>query len=234
MTIDTNNILNNIQLQFTQILQPNKIEDNNSVDKIFNDSINSDIDSTKANLMAYNDAIGYMQIAQGVLEGVAKETEILQKLDVAVHNDALNSEDKNILRHQMQEIKKGITQTLTNTTYNGINVFNHSFKLGDESISLEVSSDSLDINDSKSIEKFAKFIHNTLSDIASFSANATKKSEELSAKFVNEAYSKAQFEPDVAKDINLVKNEKLQFESSILASVHNTDLLAEQMQTLLG
>jgi len=233
MTIDTNNILNNIQLQFTQILQPNKIEDNNSVDKIFNDSINSDIDSTKANLMGYNDAIGYMQMAQGALQGVAKETEILQKLDVAIHNDALNSEDKNILRHQMQEIKKGISNILENSTYNGINVFNHTFRLGDESISLEVSSDMLDINDSKSIEKFAKYIHNTLSDISSFTANLTKKSEELTAKLVTETYSENQFKPDVAKDIEVVKNEKLQFEASVLASVHNSDLLAQQIKTLL-
>jgi len=234
MTIDTNNILNNLQINLSYISQLNKIDNTDSVDKIFHDSISSDIDVTKANLMAYNDAIGYMQIAQGALQGVAKETEILQKLDVALHNDALNSEDKNILRHQMQDIKKGISNILDNTTYNGVKVFNHTFRLGDESISLEINSDMLDVNDSKSIEKFAKYIHNTLSDIASFSANLTKKSEELTAKFVTEAYSKSQFEPDIAKDINLVKNEKLQFEASILASVHHTDLLAEQMKYLLG
>jgi len=234
MTINTDNILNNLQMSLSYISQPNKVDNTDSADKTLHDSISGNMDSTKANLMAYNNAIGYMQMAQGALQGVAKETEILQKLDVATHNDALNSDQKEMLTHQMQEIKKGITQTLTHTTYDGINVFNHSFKIGDESVSMEVSSDSLDINDSKSIEKFSKFIHNTLSDIASFSVSATKKSEELSAKFVTQAYSKSQFEPDVAKDINLVNTEKLNFQTSILASVHNTNLLAEQMQNLLG
>jgi len=234
MTINTNNILNNLQMSLSHLSQPNKIDNSDSADKILHSSVNSDMDSTKANLMAYNDAIGYMQMAGGALQGVEKQTEILQKLDVATHNDALNSDQKEMLTHQMQEIKKGITQTLTHTTYNGINVFNHSFKIGDESVSLEVSSDSLDLNNSKSIEKFQKFIHTTLSDIASFSSSATKKSEELTSKFVNEAYSKAQFEPDIAKSVNNINKDNLQLNATTLAAAHNGDLLAQQIHNLLG
>jgi len=234
MTINTNNILNNIQMNLRNISNLTQTESNNPADKILHDSISSDIDSTKANLMAYNDAIGYMQVADGVLQGIVKQTETLQTLNVALHNDALNSDQKEMIHHQMQEIKKGITQTLTNTTYNGINVFNHTFRLGDESVSLEVNSNSLNIDDEKSIENFHKFLHNTLSDIAAFTLKATENTKVLTSKIVNESYSKSQFEPDIAKNIIDLNTNELKLQASILASVHNSDLLAKQMQTLLG
>jgi len=228
MTIDTNNFLvNNIQMNLMNIANISNTENNNinTADEILHDSLRSDINSTKASLMAYNNAIGYMQVADSVLQGVVKQTETLQKLDVALHNDALNSDQKEMIHHQMQEIKRGIDQTLTTTTYNGINVFNHTFRLGDESVSLEVNSKSLDINDSESIEKFHKFLHNTLSDIASFTLKATENSKLLTSKIVNESYSKSQFEPDIAKNMIDLNTNELKLQASILASVHHTDLL---------
>jgi flagellin len=234
MNINTNNILNNLQMNLSQIAQPNRVDNSETADVINHDSINSDMNSTKANLMAYNDAIGYMQIADGVLDGISKQTEVLNKLDVAMHNDALNSDQKSMLKNQMQEIKKGITQTISNTTYNGMNVFNNSFKLGDENVSLEVKSDMLNINDSKSIHNFQKFIDNTRSDIGSFMVGANKKADELTAQFVNEANSKAQFEPDIAQNINNINKDKLQLNASNFAAAHNTDLLAQQIYNLLG
>lgn len=101
-------------------------------------------------------------------------------------------------------------------------------------MSLEIKSDSLDINDSKSIADFQKFIHNTRSDIASFTIGATEKANELTSKFVNEASSKAQFEPDMSNNINNIKKDNLQLNASTFAAVHNTDLLAQQMKNLLG
>jgi flagellin len=234
MQINTNNILNNLQLNLAKIANSSKVDSKDSADKILNDNIQSEMDSTKAELMNYNDAIGYMQIADGALQGISQQTEVLNKLDVASHNDALNDEQKGMLREQMQEIKKGITQTLTNTTYNGINVFNNSFRLGDENVSLEIKSDSLDINDSNSIANFQKYINNTRSDIAAFTLNATAKSNELTTKFVNEASSKAQFEPDIAQSVNNIKKDNLQLSASTIAMAHNTNLLAEQMKSLLG
>jgi flagellin len=234
MQINTNNILNNLQLNLVQITEPNRVNDTDSADKILHDSMSSDMNSTKAELMNYNDAIGYMQIADGVLNGISKQTDVLNKLDVATHNDALNDDQKGMLREQMQQIKKSISETISNTTYNGLNVFNNSFRLGDEDVSLEIKSDSLDINDSKSIADFQKFIHNTRSDIASFTIGATEKANELTSKFVNEASSKAQFEPDMANNINNIKKDNLQLNASTFAAVHNTELLAQQMKNLLG
>ncbi len=234
MQINTNNILNNLQLNLVQITEPNRVNNTDSADKILHDSMSSDMNSTKAELMNYNDAIGYMQIADGVLNGISKQTDVLNKLDVATHNDALNDDQKGMLREQMQQIKKSISETISNTTYNGLNVFNNSFRLGDEDVSLEIKSDSLDINDSKSIADFQKFIHNTRSDIASFTIGATEKANELTSKFVNEASSKAQFEPDMANNINNIKKDNLQLNASTFAAVHNTELLAQQMKNLLG
>lgn len=234
MQINTNNILNNLQLNLVQITEPNRVNDTDSADKILHDSMSSDMNSTKAELMNYNDAIGYMQIADGVLNGISKQTDVLNKLDVATHNDALNDDQKGMLREQMQQIKKSISETISNTTYNGLNVFNNSFRLGDEDVSLEIKSDSLDINDSKSIADFQKFIHNTRSDIASFTIGATEKANELTSKFVNEASSKAQFEPDMANNINNIKKDNLNLTASTFAAAHNTELLAQQMKNLLG
>jgi flagellin len=101
MQINTNNILNNLQFNLAQIADASKVDSTDSADKILHDSISSDMNSTKAELMNYNDAIGYMQIADGVLQGISDQTDVLNKLDVATHNDALNDDQKGMLREQM-------------------------------------------------------------------------------------------------------------------------------------
>jgi flagellin len=166
INLNTNTILHNLETNLNKIADPSKIDETNSADKTIDDSFRSDINSKKAELMNYNDAIGYMQIADGALQSVSQQTQILHKLDVATHNDALNSQQKSMLHHQMAEIQRGISDTLSNTTYNGINVFNNTFRVeNDISVSLHVDSKRLDITDSDSILEFQKFVDKTRSDI---------------------------------------------------------------------
>ena len=215
MQINTNNILNNLQLNIAQIAQFQKENSQN----IENESINSNkLDSTKADIMSYNDAIGYMQIASGTLNELSKQTETLNTLNKAVHNDSLNESQKEILKHQMKDIKETMSKMIENTKYNGENVFNHSFRLGNESISLEVSTDKLDINNQDSINKFDDFIHNTLRDISAFTLKANKHSEELLQKLVNET--------------NLQK-QQVELNPTNISQSHNIELLYQQLNNLL-
>jgi len=215
MQINTNNVLNNLQLNLSQIAQVQKDNSQN----IENESVKSnELDSTKAEMMNYNDAIGYMQIAGGTLHELSKQTESLNTLNDAIHNDTLNDSQKDILKTQMKDIKENMSKMLENTKYNGENVFNHSFKLGNESISLEVNSDSLDINNQKSINKFDDFIHNTLKDVSSFTLKANKESEVLLQKLVNETNS---------------QNQQVELNPMNIAASHNSELLYQQLNNLL-
>jgi hypothetical protein len=72
------------------------------------------------------------------------------------------------------------------------------------------------------------------SDCNESSFRISSNSNPFLACSLNEASSKAQFEPDMANNINNIKKDNLQLNASTFAAVHNTDLLAQQMKNLLG
>jgi len=235
MNINTNNILNNLQTNLIKLSAQDKIDDsNNSVDKMLYDNISSDMLDSQQEILNFNEAVGYMQVADGVLSNISDQTDELNTLSVASNNAALNSDQKSMLNSQMQDIVNNINKTITDTTYNGKNVFNSDFQINNQSINLEINTDSLDTTNQKSILDFQKHINSLRSDISSFMNGANTNIDNLATKVVNEANSKSNYEVDTAKTINEINKNNLNLTASAIAQAHNTDILANSIKQLLS
>ena len=232
MTINTNSILNNLQMNLIKISAQEKV-DGNTADKMIHDSLESDIHSSNAEIMNFNEAVGYMQVADGVLNGISKQTDELNRLSVSSRNGILNSDQESMITSQMDAISHNISKTISETTFNGKNVFGGDFNVGDMSINLGLNTDSLDVKSQDSIQDFTKQINSIRGDIGAFMNSANSNIDNLTEKVVNEARSKANFEPDIAKTTNNIKKDELNLTASTIAMAHNGDLLAQQIKTLL-
>ena len=232
MIINTNNILNNIRLNLMNISSENKVDDKSN--KELYDSLNSDISASKQNIMNFNDAVGYMQMADSSLNFISKQTEELKTLSVASNNGALNSDNKAVLNNLMKSIQENITKTLDETSYNGRNVFSGNFQIGDMNINLNLNPDELDISNPDSIDKFAHNISTLRSDISSFMNGATSNIDNLTKSVVNESASKNNYEVDLMKNLTELKQNELNLSATNIAQAHNSDILLNNIQMLLG
>ena len=232
MTINTNNILNNLNLSLTKISSPDKTNDN-TTDKMMHDNLQSDMLQSQQEILNFNDAVGYMQVADGVLSNISKQTDELNTLSVASNNGILSSDQKSMINSQMQDISNNISKTLTDTTFNGKNVFSSNFQINDTNINLNINNN-IDLSNQDSILDFQKQIDSKRSDISSFMNSANSNIDNLSQKVVNEANSKSNFEQDIANNVNDINKNNLQLNASLLAQSHNTDILANSMKELLG
>jgi flagellin len=231
----TNTTLNNLQLNIIKLSAQDKIDEtNNSSDNMIYDSLNSDMLQSQQEILNFNDAVGYMQIADGALSNISEQTTELHTLSVASNNAILNSDQKSTIYSQMQDIQQNIDQTISQTTYNGKNVFNSDFNIGSLNVNLNFDTSSLDVTDQKSIETFQKQINSIRSDIGSFMNSSNESIDSLSAKVVNEANSKSNYEVDIAKTINEMKKDELNLDASMIASSHNTDILSNSIKSLLS
>jgi len=232
MTINTNNILNNLNLSLTKISSPDKTNDN-TTDKMMHDNLQSDMLQSQQEILNFNDAVGYMQVADGVLSNISKQTDELNTLSVASNNGILSNDQKSMINSQMQDISNNISKTLTDTTFNGKNVFSSNFQINDTNINLNINNN-IDLSNQDSILDFQKQIDSKRSDISSFMNSANSNIDNLSQKVVNEANSKSNFEQDIANNVNDINKNNLQLNASLLAQSHNTDILANSMKELLG
>ena len=230
----TNNILNNLQTNLIKLSAQDKIDNaNNSADKMLYDDINSDMLKSQQEILNFNDAIGYMQVADGVLSNISDQTDELNTLSVASNNGALNNDQKAMINSQMQDIANNINKTISQTTYNGKNVFNSDFQIDNQSVNLNINTDNLDTTNQKSILDFQKHIDSLRSDIGSFMNGANANVDNLTTKVVNEANSKSNYEVDIAKTINEINKDNLNLNANLLAQAHNTDILANSIKQLL-
>jgi len=235
MTINTNNIMNNLQTNLIKLSAQDKIDNsNNTADKMLYDTLNSNMMQSQQEILNFNDAVGYMQIADGVLSNISDQTNQLNTLSVAQNNAALNSDQKAMISSQMQDIQNNISKTLSETTYNGKNVFGGEFNVGNMSVNMNINSDSLDISNQDSILAFQKQINTARSDIGAFMNSASSNVDNLTTKVVNEANSKSNYEVDVAKTVNDINKDKLNLNASLLAQSHNQDILANSIKSLLS
>jgi len=230
MQINTDSILNNLQTNIIKLSTAQKID--NGADKMLYDNLESDISSSSQEIMNFNDAIGYMQVADGVLSNISEDVDKLNTLSVANNNAALNSDQKAAIESQMQDIQKNISKTLSNTTFNGRNVFGGEFNVGDFSINLSIKQPSN--LDQDSILDFQKQIDSLRGNIGSFMNSANANIDNLTTKIVNESASKSNYEVDIAKTINEINTDNLKLQASTIAQSHNNDILANQIQQLLS
>ena len=212
---------NNLQTNFIQISAKERIEE--SAQKLVEEEVGRDvISSTKDEILNFNDAIGYMQVADDTLKSVSQQIDKIGSLEVASVNGALGSNEQSVISSQIQSIKDNISKTISNATYNGRDIFSGEFRVGDMSINLSLGN----VDD---IDEFSKRVGEVRGDIASFMNSALANIDNLTTKVVNEAGLQNEDEMKLSKEMQGQHLTPL-----AIAQAHNSDILAMQIQQLLG
>lgn len=191
-----------------------------------------------------NDAIGILNIADKTLSNLSKNADHINKLSVKYNNPTINSNQRLMLQNEANAIKDSMTQSITNATFNGKNVFGNdlNFFNGKNLENLNLSSQSINANianinvsDAKSIESLTKNIDSlrakigsTQNSLLSNISNSLKQSIALKQSESNLQNS------DMAQNLDDKFKNDLKIGIGILAQTHNTQVLKSQLNRLLA
>ena len=220
-----NNAQNKINKDIEKIANPATVEKN--VNAFIQDVYENDINTSLQEINNFNDAIGFMQIADGALKGISDNLNQIKTLQVAANNATLNNDNLAAINSQIDKLAQNINDTISQTTYNGKSVFG---EFNFNGINVNTSLDEFSVDN---IDTFEDNLKNAQSSIGAFNNEATNKINNLSTFVVNTSAAKSQNETDMAKTVTDMKNSELQLNAAILAQVHNINLSQQNLMNLL-
>jgi flagellin len=115
-----NNSMNKINNDIEKLALP---QTNNIVNAFIQDVYESDINTSLQQINNMNDAIGFMQIADGALNSISDNLNQIKTLQVAANNATLNHDNLAAINSQINALSQNINDTLSQTTYNDKSVF---------------------------------------------------------------------------------------------------------------
>ena len=220
-----NNTQNKINKDIGKLENPATVEKN--VNKFIQDVYENDINTSLQEINNFNDAIGFMQIADGALKGISENLNQIKTLQVAANNATLNSDNLAAINSQIDKLAQSINDIINKTTYNGKSVFGE-FNFNGIKISTSIDEFSVD-----NFDTFEKNLKNAQSSLGAFNNEATSKINNLSEFVINTSAAKSQNETDIAKTLSDMKSNESQLNAAILAQVHNINLSQQNLMNLL-
>jgi flagellin len=220
-----NNTQNKINKDIEKIANPATVEKN--VNAFIQDVYENDINTSLQEINNFNDAIGFMQIADGALKGISDNLNQIKTLQVAANNATLNNDNLATINSQIDKLAQNINDTISQTTYNGKSVFGE-FNFNGINVNTSINEFSVD-----NIDTFEDNLKNAQSSIGAFNNEATSKINNLSTYVVNTSAARSQNETDIAKTVTDMKSNELQLNAAILAQVHNINLSQQNLMNLL-
>lgn len=192
--------------------------------------LNSQIATMTQQVQNENARVGMLQIADGALQGIQQGSERLNELSVAYNNAALNSDQQAALSQEFADTRQAMNDIVTQTTYNGQNLFGSDSPLGLSDVALsEVSIESQD-----SVESLRENISSLFSDVGSATQEAQVSINNLLAGITSTNSSFAQTsETPMSQNINQFNQSNLGLTAATMAQTHNTAILQQQMAALL-
>jgi len=220
-----NNNLNKVNENIEKIANPAKV--NETVNNFVQDVFNSEIDTSMQEINNFNEAIGFMQIADGALNSISDNLNNIKTLQVAANNATLNSDNLSAINTEIQKYAQNINDILNQTTYNEKNVFGE-FEFNGVNVNTSMPRFSLD-----NIDDFEKAIESARSSVGAFQNEATSKIDNLANYVVNLSNSKSQNEVDIAKSVMDLKNNEIKLNATILAQAHQFNISQQNLMNLL-
>jgi flagellin len=186
-----------------------------------------------------NDAIGYMQIAEGALKGVTDGTIRLNDLSVAYNNAALGTDSKNALLNEASKLKEGMGNMLDQASFNGKSVFGEaSFYVGSGSIGVSIQKPnvgSADITDQDTILRLQEETSRTRANIGSTINQAYSSINANMTAAISQTAAASQIsDSDMAQSVTDFNANYLKSNASLFASAHSSNYLASQVSRLLS
>ncbi len=187
-----------------------------------------------------NNAVSMMQIADGTLQSLSKNSDHLNELSVAMNNAALGANGRSALESEFNATVKSMSQSIESTTFNSQRLFgaSHEFSLGNSNSSVSLNSmdlSALDINNPESITAVQDQISANLIEVGS-ATNGFKSAINSNLEAITNlsAASSQLSDVDVGQAINDLNRDNLLTQSGIFAQVQQTQSLQASMDRLLG
>ena len=222
----SNNNLNQINNNLSKLANPSSVEEN--VNRFIQDVYENSINTSLQEINNFNEAIGFMQIADSALTSIKNDINEIKSLNVRANNATLNNDNLSAINSQIEKLSQNINNTLSQTTYNEQSVFgNFNFN----GVEVNTSMPRFSLNN---IEDFEKILNNAMSAIGAFNNMAVSKINNLNEFANNTSNSKSQNEVDIAKSINNLQNENIKLNASILSQAHNININQQKLMNLLN
>ena len=221
-----NNNLNQVNNNLSKLADPSSVEKN--VNKFIKDVYENSINTSLQEINNFNEAIGFMQIADSALSSMKNDINEIKSLNVRANNATLNNDNLSAINSQIEKLSQNINNTLSQTTYNEQSVFGN-FNFNGVEVNTSMPRFSLD-----NIEDFEKSLNSAMSAIGAFNNMAVSKIDNLNEFAVNTSNSKSQNEVDIAKSVTNLKNENIKLNASLLAQAHNINISQQSLMNLLN
>ena len=215
----------NITNDISKLADPAKAEKN--VNKFIQDVYENDINTSLQEIANFNDAIGFMQIADGALQSISDNVSDIKSLQVRANNATLNSDNLSAINSQINALSQNINDTLSQTKYNGKSVFG---EFDFNGINVNTSMPEFSTGD---IDGFEDSLNSALSSIGAFNSEAQSKVNGLSQFVINTSYAKSQNETDIAKTVSDLNSDTLKLNAQLLAQAHSLNLSEQSLMNLL-
>ncbi len=186
-----------------------------------------------------NDAIAYMQIADGALKGVSEGAIRLNELSVAYNNAALGTDSKNALLDEASKLKEGMGNMLDQASFNGKSVFSDaSFYVGSGSLSVSIAKPDVGSADITNQDSVLALLSQTDSTRASIGSTINQAYSSINANMtasISQAAAASQIvDTDMAQAATDFNSNYLKSNAALFASAHSSDYLASQVSRLLS
>ena len=223
---NVNSNLNQVNNNLSKLADPSSVEEN--VNRFIQDVYENNINTSLQEINNFNEAIGFMQIADSALSSMKNDINEIKSLNVRANNATLNNDNLSAINSQIEKLSQNINNTLSQTTYNEKSVFG-SFNFNGVEVNTSMPRFSLD-----NIEDFEKSLNSAMSAIGAFNNMAVSKIDNLNEFAVNTSNSKSQNEVDIAKSVTNLQNENIKLNASLLAQAHNININQQMLMNLLN
>ncbi|HIQ51247.1 MAG TPA: hypothetical protein EYH54_04715, partial [Nautiliaceae bacterium] len=178
-----NNNLNQVNNNLSKLADPSSVEKN--VNRFIQDVYENSINTSLQEINNFNEAIGFIQIADSALTSIKNDINEIKSLNVRANNATLNNDNLSAINSQIEKLSQNINNTLSQTTYNEQSVFGN-FNFNGVEVNTSMPRFSLD-----NIEDFEKSLNNAMSAIGAFNNMAVSKIDNLNEFAVNTSNSKS-------------------------------------------
>lgn len=184
-----------------------------------------------------NDALGILQIADGVLSSISDSAIKMNELSIMLENPALDHTQRSIIENQSNALYQSMQESIAQATFNGKNIFNGNMSFetssGIQSLNLEIPSlNSLKANDQQSITNFLENLSHKRTDIGSvMNGIQSRINAEMDSVVAQKAVEKNFANNNL--DYNQLDTTKLKENAALYANAFNTQNLAARLDFLL-
>lgn len=211
-----------------KIAATKELKGTDSASLIISDALSSQISSLTQTVQNANETISMYQIADSSLQAIQAGSEKLNELSVRYNSASLNSDQKSMLNEEFNAINSAMQDIATQTTYNGQNLLSSNYGLDVTGLS------ELSVEDQEGIANFRENL-STLMQTTSDQINMASSSitNSLTA-ITNLSSANSQIaETPMEQKITQMKSDDIKLTSSVLAQVHQNNMMQQSISALL-